>query len=115
MAELELVLEGPEGGRVFAFPSKAFVIGSAEACAVRLPATLVQPEHVEILRDERGQWWVRDVLSSGSVSLNGASICDRLHDHPFAAALQAGRLPPAYSLEAIGSTSAVRTAAAKPR
>ncbi len=75
-AELEFVLENPDSGRVLAFPSKTFLIGSGERCQVRFAPELVQPEHAEILKDERGQWWVRDVLNSGSVAINGAAIAD---------------------------------------
>ncbi len=76
MAELEFIMEAPERGRVVAFPSKAFIIGSAEACQLRFVSELLGAQHAEIVKDTRGQWWVRDLLGTGTVAVNGAPVID---------------------------------------
>ncbi|MFO0596186.1 MAG: protein kinase [Myxococcaceae bacterium] len=75
MAELEFKIEGPEQ-RVVAFPSRAFVIGSDSACALCFKSELVAPRHAEIVKDERGQWWVRDLVGNGAVSVNNQPVID---------------------------------------
>ncbi|PZR17277.1 MAG: hypothetical protein DI536_02830 [Archangium gephyra] len=76
MAELEFIMEAPEHGRVVAFPSKSFVIGSAESCQLRFQTQLIGAEHAEIVKDMRGQWWVRDLLGTGAVAVNDAPVLD---------------------------------------
>ncbi len=70
------MMEVPERGRVLAFPSKSFVIGSDEVCQLRLQSELVGGQHAEIVKDTRGEWWVRDLLGSGTVAVNGTPIID---------------------------------------
>lgn len=76
MAELEFIMEAPEHGRVVAFPSKSFVIGSAESCQLRFQSEFIGAEHAEIVKDTRGQWWVRDLLGTGAVAVNDAPVLD---------------------------------------
>ena len=76
MAELEFIMEAPEHGRVVAFPSKSFVIGSSESCQLRFQTERLGAEHAEIVKDTRGQWWVRDLLGTGAVAVNDAPVID---------------------------------------
>ncbi len=76
MAELEFLIEAPERGRVVAFPSKSFMIGSGPSCAVRFQSDLVSAEHAEVVMDSRGQWWIRDLAGSGSVAVNNTLVID---------------------------------------
>ena len=76
MAELEFVIEAPEKGRVLAFPSKAFIIGSDPSCAVCFKSELISDRHAEVMMDTRGQWWVRDLAGSGAVAVNNVPIID---------------------------------------
>ncbi|MFT3708212.1 MAG: protein kinase [Archangium sp.] len=76
MAELEFKIEVPDRGRVVAFPSKQFVIGSADDCALCFKSELVAPRHAEVMKDQRGQWWVRDLVGNGAVAVNNTPIID---------------------------------------
>src|SRR5574343_558096 len=76
MAELEFILESPDQGRVVAFPSRAFVIGSGADCHVIFKSSRLAARHAEIIRDERGAWWVRDLVGSGAVIVNDKPVLD---------------------------------------
>ncbi len=76
MAELEFILEAPERGRVVAFPSKSFVIGSDDACQVCFKSELIAARHAEVVKDTRGEWWVRDLMGTGAVVVNDSPILD---------------------------------------
>ncbi|MDP1824613.1 MAG: protein kinase [Archangium sp.] len=76
MAELEFILEAPERGRVVAFPSKSFIIGSDDACQVCFKSALVSPRHAEVVKDTRGEWWIRDLIGTGAVVVNNNPVLD---------------------------------------
>ncbi|MBL8914021.1 MAG: protein kinase, partial [Archangium sp.] len=76
MAELEFKIEAPDRGRIVAFPSRSFIIGSGDDCALIFKSELVAPHHAEVMKDQRGQWWVRDLVGSGAVAVNNTPIID---------------------------------------
>ncbi len=76
MAELEFILEAPERGRVMAFPSKSFLIGSDEDCQICLKSSLVEGRHAEVVKDTRGEWWIRDLMGTGAVVVNDNAVID---------------------------------------
>ncbi|MDP2270971.1 MAG: protein kinase [Archangium sp.] len=76
MAELEFILEAPERGRVVAFPSKSFVIGSDDACQLCFKSELIAARHAEVVKDTRGEWWVRDLVGTGAVVVNDSPVLD---------------------------------------
>lgn len=59
-----------------AFPSTSFVVGSDESCQLRFTQGLLQPRHAEIVRDLREQWWIRDLVATGAVVVNGTPVLD---------------------------------------
>ena len=76
LTELEFILENPGERRAVAFPSPSFVVGSDESCQLRFTEGLLQPRHAEVVRDLRGQWWIRDLVATGAVVVNGTPILD---------------------------------------
>ncbi|MEW5740290.1 MAG: protein kinase [Myxococcota bacterium] len=76
MTELEFIVESPGERRAVAFPSSSFVVGSDESCQLRFTQGLLQPRHAEIVRDLRGQWWIRDLVATGAVVVNGNPVLD---------------------------------------
>ena len=76
MAELEFILEAPERGRVVAFPSKSFVIGSGDDCQLCFKTALIAPHHAEVVKDTRGEWWIRDLVGTGAVVVNNNPVLD---------------------------------------
>ena len=76
MAELEFILEAPERGRVLAFPSKSFVIGSDDDCQLCFKSALVEGHHAEVVKDTRGEWWIRDLVGTGAVVVNNTPVLD---------------------------------------
>ncbi|MEW6435021.1 MAG: protein kinase [Myxococcota bacterium] len=76
MTELEFIIESPGERRAVAFPSTSFVVGSDETCALRFTEGLLMPRHAEIVRDLRGQWWIRDLVATGAVVVNDNPVLD---------------------------------------
>ena len=76
MAELEFIIEAPERGRVVAFPSKSFVIGSDDQCQVCFKSSLIAERHAEVVKDTRGEWWIRDLMGTGAVVVNDSPVID---------------------------------------
>ncbi len=76
MAELEFILEAPERGRVVAFPSKSFLIGSDDSCQVCFKSSLIEGRHAEVVKDTRGEWWIRDLVGTGAVVVNDTPVLD---------------------------------------
>jgi serine/threonine-protein kinase len=72
MEDFEFVIsDGPGKGKSFAFPGTRFTVGSGAECQLRFDASLVQPRHAEVMIDERGQPWVRDLTGAQQVWVNG--------------------------------------------
>jgi serine/threonine-protein kinase len=76
MAELEFILESPERGRVVAFPSRSFVIGSGDDCQLCFKTALIAARHAEVVKDNRGVWWIRDLMGTGAVVVNNSPVLD---------------------------------------
>ena len=76
MAELEFILEAPDRGRVVAFPSKSFVIGSSDDCQLCFKSALISAHHAEVVKDTRGEWWIRDLVGTGAVVVNNNPVLD---------------------------------------
>ncbi|MCC6332860.1 MAG: protein kinase [Myxococcales bacterium] len=76
MTELEFIIESPGERRAVAFPSACFVVGSDDSCQLRFTQGLLQPRHAEVVRDLRGQWWIRDLVATGAVVVNGTPVLD---------------------------------------
>lgn len=76
MAELEFLIEAPERGRVVAFPSKSFIIGSDDQCQVCFKSSLIAERHAEVVKDTRGEWWIRDLIGTGAVVVNDSPVLD---------------------------------------
>ncbi|GMU58246.1 MAG: hypothetical protein AMXMBFR34_00090 [Myxococcaceae bacterium] len=76
MTELEFIIESPGERRAVAFPSASFVVGSDDSCQLRFTQGLLQPRHAEVVRDLRGQWWIRDLVATGAVVVNGTPVLD---------------------------------------
>jgi serine/threonine-protein kinase len=76
MTELEFIIESPGERRAVAFPSTSFAIGSDDTCQLRFTEGLLMPRHAEVVRDLRGQWWIRDLVATGAVVVNGNPVLD---------------------------------------
>ncbi len=73
MGEFEFVVsEGPEKGKVHAFPGTHFYVGAGDDCHLRFAPALVQARHAEVRFDPNsGVPWIRDLTGQGLLWLNG--------------------------------------------
>jgi len=72
MREYEfLVTDGSGRTRRVPFPGPHFIIGSAPDCAVRFAASMVRERHAEIIHDDSGVWWVKDLTGANLLWVSG--------------------------------------------
>ncbi len=72
MGHFEFVIrEGPDQGKVYAFPSSHFFVGSGEECLLQFRGGELRAKHAEIWVDLRGVAWARDLTGEQLLWLNG--------------------------------------------
>ena len=72
MGEFEFLISGGSGQAVTRpFPSGRFVVGVGPSCQMRFEGYGLLPTHAEVLVDNRGQPWVRDLTGRGLVWVDG--------------------------------------------
>lgn len=76
MGDFEFVFtDGAGRKRSFVFPGPRFVIGSGDQAHLRLDAR-VQPRHAEVMFDDTGHPWIRDLTGQGQLQVNGETTAE---------------------------------------
>jgi serine/threonine-protein kinase len=82
MGDFEFVVsDGPDKGKVYAFPGPHFYVGAGDECHVRLSGPQVQPKHAEIRFDNAGTPWVKNLSAPGLLAVNG-EVTEKSALHP---------------------------------
>lgn len=68
-----LIADAGGASRVVAFPSRRFLVGCGAQCELQFDDAGLSAEHAEVLLDQRGQPWVRDLTGHGQVWVNGVA------------------------------------------
>jgi serine/threonine-protein kinase len=66
-----IVTDGAGRSQSYAFPAQRFTIGSAEDAHLRFDARQVQPKHAEVMFDNGGNPWIRDLTRRNLLQVNG--------------------------------------------
>ncbi len=74
MAEIRLVVSGPEGTREMPLDAKGVTLGRSASCDVMLDHASVSRQHARISQDPFGRWIVEDLGSHNGISVEGQRV-----------------------------------------
>jgi eukaryotic-like serine/threonine-protein kinase len=69
-----LISDGPMKGSALPFPGQRFLLGSAPDCQLRFDANDMDARAAEVMFDEEGNAWIRDLSPKGQLWINGEKV-----------------------------------------